>query len=99
MAFEASMLQPLPHRAILVRLVRNLHSRYLRGQAWNEAFWTATHLVLLNPEDPAAFRDRAFIRLRRGEVIEALQDLQEAMRLSPESEAQIAEWMERMKKG
>jgi regulator of sirC expression with transglutaminase-like and TPR domain len=93
------MLGPLPHRAILMRLVRSLHARYLRTQAWDEAFWTATHLVLLSPEDPLPYRDRAFVRLKRGEVVEALRDLQEAIRLGPESEAQIVEWMERMKKG
>lgn len=98
-AFEPGMLQPLEHRAILSRLVRNLHTRYLRSLAWEEAFWTATHLVLLSPEDPAPYRDRAFVRLKRGEIIEALQDLQEAIRLGPESEAQLVEWMERMKKG
>jgi regulator of sirC expression with transglutaminase-like and TPR domain len=97
--FEPAMLGPLPHRAILMRLVRSLHARYLRTQAWDEAFWTATHLVLLSPEDPLPYRDRAFVRLKRGEVVEALRDLQEAIRLGPESEAQIVEWMERMKKG
>jgi len=97
--FDPTMLEPLSHRAILARLVRNLHTRYLRTQVWDEAFWTATHLVLLSPEDPLAYRDRAFVRLKRGEAVEALEDLQEAIRLGPESEAQIVEWMERMKKG
>lgn len=98
-AFVPAMLEPLPHRAILARLVRNLHARFLRSQSWEEAFWTATHLVLLSPEDPLPYRDRAFVRLRRGEVIEALKDLQEAIRLGQDSDPQLAEWVERLKKG
>jgi len=98
-AFTPAMLEPLSHRAILARLVRNLHARYLRSQAWGEAFWTATHLVLLSPEDPLPYRDRAFVRLKRGEVLEALKDLQEAIRLGQDSDPQIAEWVERLKKG
>jgi regulator of sirC expression with transglutaminase-like and TPR domain len=97
--FDPAMLAPLPHRAILARLVRNLHARYLRDLAWEEAFWTATHLMLLSPENPLPYRDRAFVRLQRGEPVEALKDLREAIRLDPGSEAQMVEWMERMKKG
>ena len=97
--FDPLMLEPLPHREILARLLKNLHARFLRSQQWDEAFWTATHLILLSPADPLPHRDRAFVRLRRGEAVEALRDLQEAIRLSPDTEAQIMDWMERMKKG
>ena len=97
--FEPAMLEPIGHRAILARLLKNIHARFLRNQEWNEAFWTATHLMLLEPQDPVPCRDRAFVRLRRGEAVEALRDLQEAIRLSPGSEAQLTEWMERMKRG
>ncbi len=96
--FAPEMLEPCSHRAILARLVRNLHARYLRSRAWDEAFWTATHLVLLSPEDPLPWRDRAFVRLKRGEALEAVRDLQEAIRLGPESEVQILQWMDRMEK-
>jgi regulator of sirC expression with transglutaminase-like and TPR domain len=97
--FVPAMLDPMPHRAILARLLRNLHARYLRSQSWDEAFWTATHLVLLNPDDPLPFRDRAFVRLKRGEVFEALKDFQEAIRLGQDADPQIAEWVEKLKKG
>lgn len=96
---EPAMLEPLSHRAILARLVRNLHARYLRERAWDAAFWTSTHLALLCPEDPLPYRDRAFVRLHRSEALEAVRDLQEAIRLGPDSEAQMLAWMERMLKG
>ena len=99
MTFDPTMLEPLSHRAILARLLKNLHARFLRNQNWDEGFWTATHLILLNPTDSLSLRDRAFVRLKRGEAAEALQDLQEAIRLSPDSEAQLMAWMERMKEG
>lgn len=97
--FQPSMLDPMPNRAILARLVRNLHNRYVRSFAWNDAFWTSTHLVLLHPEDPAPYRERAFVHLKRGCVMEALQDLQDALRLGSDEDPRLAEWVERLKKG
>ncbi len=97
-SFEPAMLEPLSHRAILARLVRNLHARYFRDRAWDEALWTSTHLALLSPEDPLPYRDRAFVQIKRGEAVEAVRDFQEALRLGPQSEVQMLEWMERMQR-
>jgi regulator of sirC expression with transglutaminase-like and TPR domain len=97
--FTPAMLQPASNRAILVRLVRNLHVRYIRSEAWDEALWTSTHLVLLSPEDSLPFRDRAFVHFRRGEVPEGLRDLREAIRLSPEPDPELTRWMERLQQG
>jgi len=96
--FEPAMLEPLEHRAILARLVRNLHVRYLRDEAWEEALWTSTHLVLLRPEDPEPHRDRAFLRLHRGEVMAALEDLRTALKLG-QRDPLLTEWIERLEKG
>lgn len=96
--FDPGMLAPVGHRAILARLVRNLHARFLQGEQWEEALWTSTHLILLTPEDPQPFRDRAFLRLHRGEVIQALEDLREAIRLG-EEDPQLAAWVERLERG
>lgn len=96
--FEAAMLEPVGHRAILARLVRNLHARYLREEAWEEALWTSTHLILLRPEEPEPYRDRAFLRLHRGAVMEALEDLRMALRLG-QQDPLLTEWIERLEKG
>lgn len=95
--FHPSMLEPLPNRAIIARLVRNLHNRYARAACWNEAFWTATHLIILQPEDPASYRERAFVHLKRGEIMEALHDLHEAIRLGSDEDPRLVEWVERLK--
>jgi regulator of sirC expression with transglutaminase-like and TPR domain len=98
-AFDPAMLVPAAHRAILARLVRNLHVRFLRAQAWAEALWTSTHLVLLTPGEALPYRDRAFVRFKRGELSEGLRDLGEAVRLGQEVDPELLQWMERMQRG
>ena len=96
--FQRSMLAPVPNRMILARLVRNLHVRFLRTANWDEALWTSTHLVLLQPGESASFRDRAFVHFKRGEMAPGLADLQEAIRLSPEDDPELTQWMERLRR-
>ena len=98
-AFDSSMLQPVSNRAILVRLVRNLHVRFVRSQAWEEALWTSTHLVLLAPEESLSYRDRAFVHFKRGEMAEGMGDLHEAIRLSQERDPELMQWMEKLQGG
>lgn len=94
--FHPSMLRPMADRQILARLVRNLHLRYMHGEAWEEALWTGTHLILLEPENPRPRKERAFVHLQRGEPAAALEDLQEAIRLSPEPDPEIQAWMQQL---
>ncbi len=96
LTFKPEMLHPVEHRTILARLVRNLHVRFVHQGLWDEALWTSTHLVLLIPNDPTPHRDRAFVRLKRGEVMAAVKDLQEALRLSQEDETELAQWIEKL---
>ena len=37
-----------------------------RPDAWAEALWTSTHLVLLYPGESLPYRDRAFVHFKRG---------------------------------
>lgn len=96
--FHPSMLAPVPNRAILGRLVRNLHVRFVRTGNWDEAIWTATHLVLLNPGESTSYRDRAFVRFKRGETSQGMLDLQEAIRLSPEGDPELVQWLEKLQR-
>jgi regulator of sirC expression with transglutaminase-like and TPR domain len=98
-AFDPAMLLPVANRAILVRLVRNLHVRFLRSQAWAEALWTSTHLVLLSPGESLPYRDRAFVHFKRGELSAGIRDLEEAIRLGQEIDPRLLRWMERMQRG
>jgi regulator of sirC expression with transglutaminase-like and TPR domain len=97
--FDPSMLKPVSNRAILVRLVRNLHVRFVRSQSWDEALWTSTHLVLLAPVESLPYRDRAFVHFKRGEMMEGIGDLHEAIRLSQELDPELLEWMEKLQGG
>jgi len=96
--FNPTMLAPLTHHAILVRLVRNLHVRFVRMGAWDEALWTSTHLVLLNPTESLSYRDRAFVRFKRGEMDTGMADLQEAIRLSPGGDPELVLWLEKLQR-
>ncbi len=98
-SFHPSMLTPTRDRAILARLVRNLHVRFTRADAWEEALWTSTHLILLNPEDSQPYRDRAWVHYRRGDEQRALEDARAAAALEGHRDAAWAEWMERLAKG
>lgn len=97
-AFQRTMLKPASDRQILIRLVRNLHLRFMQAESWDEAIWTATHLVLLNPAHPRPLKERAFIHLQRGEGGPALVDLREALRLSPDPDPEIQAWMEQLER-
>lgn len=96
LAFEPSMLAPIADRAVLTRLVRNLQVRYQRQEAWTEVLWTCTHLHLLEPStsDPLVARARAQLQL--GNRLQALNDLEEALRLQPD--LQVEGWMEALRK-
>ncbi|WP_257304212.1 SirB1 family protein [Geothrix campi] len=95
-AFHRDMLSPATDRQILVRLVRNLHLRFMHAEDWEEALWTATHLILLNPGDSRSHKERAFVHLQRDEPGPALRDLREALRLSPDPDPEIQAWLQQL---
>lgn len=96
--FHPSMLTPVSNRAILSRLVRNLHLRYQRAEAWDEALWTSTHLTLLNPDEASVYKDRAMIHLHRGDEAQAFADLARAHALSATPDAELDAWMDKLRK-
>lgn len=96
--FHPAMLSPTPDRQILARLVRNLHLRYLHAEHWEEALWTGTHLILLEPSNPRSRKERAFVHLQRGEPGPALEDLQEALRLGAEPDPEIEVWLQQLER-
>ncbi len=91
--FHRDMLRPTSDRGILIRLVRNLHMRFMHAEDWEEALWTGTHLILLDPHNPRAHKERAFVHLQRDESGPALSDLREALRLSPDPDPEIQAWL------
>ena len=92
-AFHRNMLRPASDRETLIRLVRNLHLRFMHAEDWEEALWTGTHLILLDPGNPRVHKEWAFIHLQRDEAGPALSDLREALRLSPDPDPEIQAWL------
>ena len=91
--FHRNMLRPTSDREILIRLVRNLHLRFMHAEDWEESLWTSTHLILLDPQNPRVHKERAFIHLQRDESGPALADLREALRLNPDPDPEIQAWL------
>jgi regulator of sirC expression with transglutaminase-like and TPR domain len=96
LVFHRDMLQAATDRQVLVRLVRNLHLRFLRAESWDEALWTATHLILLDPGKARPLKERAFIHLQRHEAEPALADIREALRLSSDPDPEIQAWLKQL---
>lgn len=96
LTFHRDMLRPTTGRETLVRLVRNLHLRYMYAESWDDAIWTSTHLVLLDPANPRTLKERAFVHLQRNEAGPALVDLREALRLSSDPDPEIQAWLHQL---
>lgn len=94
--FTPDLLQPAPDRAILIRLVRNLHVRFVRLADWPNALWTATHLVLLDPDNPRAYRDRALVHYQRRDLEAAAVDFRRALELSPTDDPELETWLRQL---
>src|SRR3546814_17063468 len=54
----SQILNPASHRAILMRVLRNLHGVYSDGEDWERATRSADRLLKLSPHDTDALRDR-----------------------------------------
>ncbi len=98
LVFHREMFRPATGRETLLRLVRNLHLRFMQAESWDEALWTSTHLVLLDPDNPRPLKERAFVHLQRAEPGPALTDLREALRMSEEPDPEIQAWLNQLER-
>ena len=98
LSFHRDMLRPTTGRETLIRLVRNLHVRFMHAEDWDEAIWTSTHLVLLDPANPRPLKERAFVHLQRDEAGPALADLREARRMSSDPDPEIQAWLDQLER-
>lgn len=96
--FQPEMLRPISHRAILTRLVRNLHLRFVKAESWEEALWTSTHLQLLDPENSLPYKERGLVHLKRGESGQALRDFRAALDRSSGGDPELVKWMEKLER-
>jgi regulator of sirC expression with transglutaminase-like and TPR domain len=71
----SNFLDPASHRAILLRVLRNLHGVYRDAGDWERATRSADRLLKLSPDDADALRDRGLGYLHMGHLAGAREDL------------------------
>jgi regulator of sirC expression with transglutaminase-like and TPR domain len=77
------ILDPASNRAILVRMLRNLHGVYAEREEWDRAARSADRVLKLMPDQPDALRDRALAYLKLDYHKGARADLSRYLHLSP----------------
>lgn len=78
-----SALVPVTPRQILTRMLNNLKSIYLKGQALDKARQVIDLLVLAHPDDPEEYRLRGLIHLQQLNHRAAKADLETFLQLTP----------------
>lgn len=84
--FVKNILQPPSHRAILVRILRNLKNLYLERANLPAALAACERIVLIDPSQPHDIRDRGLLRARLGQTYGALQDFERYAHLHPRAD-------------
>ncbi len=79
------ILSPAPNRAILVRILRNLHGVYAEQGQWDRAARSVDRILRLTPNQPEAIRDRGLAYLQLDYLPGARQDLSRYLALAPEA--------------
>ena len=79
----SQILHPASNRAILVRMLRNLHGVYQKHGDWERAVRSADRLLRLLPDDAEALRDRGLGYLELGHYSGGREDLQRYLQRAP----------------
>ena len=79
------ILDPASHRAILIRVLRNLHGVYAERDEWDRAARSADRVLKLSPDQPEALRDRGLAYLKMDYAHGARQDLARYLHVAPEA--------------
>ena len=79
------ILDPASHRAILVRVLRNLHGVYAERDEWDRAARSADRVLKLVPDQADALRDRGLAYLKMDYAAGARADLARYLHIAPES--------------
>jgi regulator of sirC expression with transglutaminase-like and TPR domain len=87
----AQILDAAPARAILMRMLRNLHGVYVERSEWDRAARSADRLLKLAPEQDDALRDRGMAYLQLDYQAGAHRDL--ALYLQRNGQATDAQWV------
>ena len=82
----SQILYPASNRAILVRMLRNLHGVYQERGDWERATRSADRVLRLLPDNPDALRDRGIGYLELGHLSGAREDLQRYLARHPRAD-------------
>ena len=82
----ARILDPAPARAILMRMLRNLHGSYIEREQWDRAARCADRLLKLAPECNSALRDRGLAYRQLGHLAGARADLAHYLQREPDAD-------------
>ena len=80
------ILNPATHRAILSRVLRNLHGVYSERDDWERAARSADRILRLSPDNHEALRDRGLAYLKMGYRQGARADLARYLHLHPDAQ-------------
>ena len=80
------ILAPASHRAILMRMLRNLKGLYQQTGDWERVARSADRLLKLSPNGPDALRDRGLAYRELGYAKGARDDLARYLQLAPEAD-------------
>lgn len=79
------ILNPASHRAMLMRMLRNLHGVYAERDDWERAVRSADRILKLSPNNAEALRDRGLGYLKLGHRHGAQHDLRRYLHLNPKA--------------
>jgi regulator of sirC expression with transglutaminase-like and TPR domain len=79
------ILHPATHRAMLTRMLRNLHGVYTECDDWERAVRCADRILKLVPDNADALRDRGLGYLKLGHRHGASRDLARYLELHPQA--------------
>ncbi|MCL7713083.1 SirB1 family protein [Stenotrophomonas mori] len=81
----AQILDPAPPRAILMRILRNLHGVYAEREEWDRAARSADRILKLAPDQNDALRDRGLAYLHLDHLAGARADLSRYLQREPDA--------------
>jgi regulator of sirC expression with transglutaminase-like and TPR domain len=84
--FDPRLLRPAGPRQILARMLNNLRGIHLHRGDLGRTIAALDRLLLLDPDDTAALRDRGLLSIRQGGLMRAVEDLERYLELDPEAE-------------
>jgi len=85
LAFDARLLKPASPRQILIRMLNNLRRIYLHRGEFLRTLSALDRVLLLDPDDVGARRDRGLLSLRWGDPDCGIEDLRRYLALEPEA--------------